>query len=201
MNLKTLYTGTIRHRRFDPKIHEFNYSICLFCLNTLTVSQTLANRKGISIEGFNFFSFRRRDYLPDPTDSLDVTARKIIAIQTGIYPQGKIYVLTQLSNLGYCFNPINFYFVFAEQSEQLAFLLLEVTNTPWGKKHHYVIPLTDKEKQDQLYHVNFTKQLHVSPFMAMDYAYDFKLKLTGDSILVHLENIQAGEKHFDATLL
>jgi DUF1365 family protein len=116
-----------------------------------------------------------------------------------VYPKGKIYLLTHLSCLGYCFNPISLFFVFSENSRQLDYLILEVTNTPWGEQHHYVLESSGTEKNN-VYHYQFKKELHVSPFMAMNYEYQVNLKLTANELIVHMENQVDGKKDFDATL-
>lgn len=104
-----------------------------------------------------------------------------------------------LSSLGYCFNPISLYLVFDEAKQHLEFLIIEVTNTPWGEKHNYVLQAESSSPKDR-YHFRFQKELHVSPFMAMNYDYQFNLKLNHHGLSVHMENHINGRKDFDATL-
>ncbi len=52
-------------------------------------------------------------------------------------------LLTNLRSLGRCFNPVSFYYCFGnsgdDSGERLLAVLAEVTNTPWGERHAYVI--------------------------------------------------------------
>lgn len=195
-----LLTGVVRHRRFTPKKHEFSYDVLMFCFDISDLSHAFKDIKQVSVEQFNWFSFRRKNYLSDFEIPLDDCARQLVAAKFNTYPKGKIYLLTQLSCLGYCFNPISLFFIVDEAHQQLDYLILEVTNTPWGEKHNYVLECTNKPR-DQMYSFQFQKELHVSPFMAMNYEYQVNLKLTKEKITVHMENHRDGKKDFDATLM
>lgn len=194
-----LFTGTLRHRRFTPSPHQFTYRLFMFCLDINTIAHSLQHIKYASFEKFNWFSFRRKNYLSQPDVALDDYARQVVQQKLNLYPQGKIFLLTQLSCLGYCFNPISIYFIFDKANQYLEYLLLEVTNTPWGEKHNYVLQSMEKSK-NSVYHYEFEKELHVSPFMAMNYKYQVTIKLTEQKIIVQMENHKNGNKDFDATL-
>lgn len=195
-----IFTGIVRHRRFMPKKHQFSYKLYMFCFDIGNIPNSFKDIKQVSIERFNWFSFRRKNYLSHPDISLDEYARQLVVAKFHTYPKGKIYLLTHLSCLGYCFNPISLYFIFDETHQQLDYLILEVTNTPWGEKNNYVLKSSDKPK-NKVYHYQFQKELHVSPFMAMNYKYQFNLKLDKQKITVHMENHIDGKKDFDATLM
>ena len=107
-----------------------------------------------------------------------------------------VFLLTGLSYLGYCFNPISVYLCFCE--EKLVAIITEVTNTPWREKKCYV--LEPEEIKKDLYKVSFKKKLHVSPFLKMDYCYNMRLKLSENQIIIHINNTQNNNVHFDATL-
>lgn len=195
-----IFTGMVRHRRFTPKRHQFSYKLFMFCFDINDASNSFKGIKQVSIEKFNWFSFHRKNYLSHPEIPLDDYARQLVAAKFDNYPKGKIYLLTNLSCLGYCLNPISLYFIFDETNQQLDYLIIEVTNTPWGEKHNYVLSSLASPEND-VYRFQFQKELHVSPFMAMNYAYQFNLKLTKQKIIVHMENYIDGKKDFDATLM
>jgi len=194
-----VFTGTVRHRRFRPKSHQFSYKLLMFCFDIGSIKHAFKDIKQVSIERFNWFSFRRKNYLSHARLPLHEYARQLVLAKFNTYPKGKIYLLTHLSCLGYCFNPISLYFIFDETNQQLDYLIIEVTNTPWGEKHNYV--LESPKKSGDVYQYHFQKALHVSPFMAMNYDYQFNLKLTKRDIIVHMENQIDGVKDFDATLM
>lgn len=194
-----IYTGRVRHRRFTPKGHQFSYPLFLFCFDLANISNTFESIKHVSIEKFNWFSFKRKNYLHASDIPLDTGIRQLIFKRFNTLPEGKIYLLTQLSCLGYCFNPISIYFVFDKNEQQLEYLVLEVSNTPWGERHHYILRVSESVRPG-VYHQQFEKTLHVSPFMSMEYRYQFHLKLSQQQIIVHMANYRHDQKDFDATL-
>ena len=171
----------------------------MFCFDLASINNTFKDIKQVSIERFNWFSLRRKNYLNESSIPLEEYARQLVMNQYRTYPKGKIYLLTQLSCFGYCFNPISIYFIFDEANQNLDYLILEVTNTPWGERHNYVLKHSDKPK-NEIYSYQFQKELHVSPFMSMNYTYKLNLKINSQQILVHMENYREGQKDFDATL-
>ncbi len=87
--------------------------------------------------------FRRSDYLGDPAQPLDEAVRSLVASRCGSRPEGPIRVLTHLRTFGHCFNPVSFYYCFEAGGEQVQSVLAEVTSTPWGERHAYVLPQGD----------------------------------------------------------
>ncbi len=75
-------------------------------------------------------------------------------------------------------------------------VLAEVTNTPWGERHAYVL---DTPSAGVLAG-RFTKELHVSPFMGMDHVYEARASQPADTLSVHIASLRGGESTFDATL-
>lgn len=194
-----VFSGKVRHRRFMPKKHQFSYALFMFCFDIGDMSNSLNDIKQVSIEKFNWFSFYRNNYLSAPEIPLDEYARQLIVTKFHTRPTGKIYLLTHLSCIGYCFNPISLYLILDENNQKLDYLIIEVTNTPWGEKHNYVLKSSAKPDHE-VYQYQFQKKLHVSPFMVMDYDYHITLKLNKRKIILHMENHRDGKKEFDATL-
>jgi DUF1365 family protein len=135
--------------------------------------------------------FRREDYLGDPTTDLDHAVRNLVEGQTGRRPLGPVRVLTQLRSFGHCFNPVSFYYCLDERSGQIEALVAEVTNTPWGERHAYVIPAGAGR---------FKKALHVSPFFDMDHTYTCRSTRPGRDLAVRIENTRDGLPLFEAVL-
>ena len=77
-------------------------------------------------------------------------------------------------------------------------MVAEVTNTPWGERHAYV--LSTGEDVGGTLVGGSPKLLHVSPFMAMDHHYAWRLSAPGRVLSVHIESRRAGSLAFDATL-
>jgi DUF1365 family protein len=135
--------------------------------------------------------FRRGDYHGDASVPLAQAVRETVFAQTGSRPEGPIRVLTNLRSFGHCFNPVSFYYCFDAAGEELQAVLAEVTNTPWGERHSYVI-------SDGV--GSFEKAMHVSPFMGMDHTYTCRSALPGRQLSVSIESSRHGETAFEASL-
>ena len=146
----TMYAGTIRHRRFAVRSHEFRHRIA--------------------------FAYLDLDALPE---RFGVEA-----------PIASVKLLTMPRSLGVGFNPVSFYYCF-DEAHALTHLVAEVTNTPWGERHAYVLPGGQGAAD---------KALHVSPFMGMEHAYEVRASVPGETLAVHIESRRAGVLAFDATL-
>jgi DUF1365 family protein len=82
-------------------------------------------------------------------------------------------------------------------------VVAQITNTPWGERHAYVVPLpppTAGAAGPARHAARFPKTFHVSPFMPMDQEYHWSFTTPGASALVHMANVQDGREVFDATL-
>ncbi len=74
-------------------------------------------------------------------------------------------------------------------------MIAEVTSTPWGERHSYVL-----DGRDGALEGRFTKQLHVSPFMPKEQTYRWRLSDPGDALSVQIISEQDGETVFAAGL-
>jgi len=183
-----IYEGHIRHRRFAVRNHQFRYRIAMAYVDLDELPTLLGGRLARSRPGLA--RFRRRDYLGDPGMPLADAVRARVEQDTGRRPEGPIRVLTHLRTFGHCFNPVSFYYCFAPGGERLEAVVAEVTNTPWGERHAYVLPGSG----------DMDKALHVSPFMPMDQRYTCRAPAPGETLSVHIESHQDGRLAFDATL-
>jgi len=152
-----------------------------------------------SIERPNLVSFRRRDYLGDPAIPLDRAVRDLVEERSGRRPLGPVRLLTQLRNLGIGFNPVSFYYCFDERDETVEALVAEVTSTPWGERHCYVLRKRDDGRG--FTHLESPKELHVSPFMGMAQTYRWKVGDPGDRLSLSIANREGDRTVFDAALL
>lgn len=191
MTVSSIYEGTMRHRRFEVKPREFTHRLALAYIDLEELPSLLGGRLVARHPGL--LRFRRRDYL----GPRDVPLGRAIRDAAG-HEAGPIRVLTQLRSFGTCFNPVSFYYCFAPGGEQLQAVVAEVTNTPWGERHRYVVRAAGGES---VVEGGFDKAMHVSPFMGMDQRYVWRLAAPGETMSVHIENRdRAGALAFDATL-
>jgi DUF1365 family protein len=189
-----LYEGTIRHRRFAVRPREFRHGIAMAYLDLDELPALLGGRLVRRRPGL--VRFRRADMLGDPSVPLADAVRAAVADRTGSTPGGPVRVLTHLRSFGHCFNPVSFYYCF-DTAERLQAVVAEVTNTPWGERHQYVVA---RGGDGPVLAGGADKALHVSPFMAMDQRYTWRVPAPGATLSVHIESAEAGVRAFDATL-
>jgi DUF1365 family protein len=187
----------VRHRRFEVREHVLRYRLVLVYLDLDELPWLLGGRLVDSRPGL--VRFRRRDYLGDPRSSLSDAVRDEVQRQSGRRPDGPIRLLTQLRSYGLCFNPVSFYYCFDRSGTRLEHVLAEVTNTPWGERHGYVVS-TPAEVPTATLTGESEKMLHVSPFMGMDHTYHWRVSTPGSRLEVHIESHRNGRRAFDATL-
>ncbi len=184
-----VYVGRVQHSRHKPKPHRFTYRLFQLYLD-LDEVETLFDGSWLwSHERWNIASFRRRYYLGDPKRPLKECVRERVAEALGSPPpNGPIRVLTHLAFLGHCFNPVSFYYLFEEDGETLHSVTAEITNTPWGERHAYVLPASTGTPRDEWLTWTFPKSFHVSPFFPMDHHYAWSFNTPGDQLRVAMEN-------------
>ena len=182
MTASAFYEGTVRHRRIAVREHAFRHRISMAYLDLDDVPALLGRR------------FRRSDHIGDPERPLRDVVREIAGPDA---PPGPVRLLTNLRTLGHCFNPVCFYYLFEEDGETVGAVVAEVTNTPWGDRHAYVLPRADGRR---VLAGDMDKRMHVSPFMGMDQRYVLRATEPGPTLSVHIENREHGDAVFDATL-
>ena len=192
MRASAIYEGTVRHRRFAERSHEFRYRLALAYVDL----EELPSLPLPLTRGGRLVRFERSDYLGDPRVPLDEAVRSLVEERTGERPSGPIRLLTQLRSFGHCFNPVSFYYCFDDAGEHVQSVVAEVTNTPWGERHAYVV----QRKGPGILKGDSEKVLHVSPFMDMDQRYDWRVSDPDGTLSVHIENRRDGKRAFDATL-
>ncbi|MGH8732241.1 MAG: DUF1365 domain-containing protein [Burkholderiales bacterium] len=188
MTHSALYVGTVRHRRFAVRRHELLHRISMAYLDLDELPQLLGGRLVRRSPGL--VRFRRADYLGDPAVPLADSVRELVG------EAARVRLLTNLRTLGHCFNPVSFYYCF-DDGERLRSVVAEVTNTPWGERHAYVL----SARGEQPLRFRFSKAFHVSPFMPMDIQHDWRFSVPGKTLGVHMDDRQSGDKIFDATLV
>ncbi len=195
-----IYTGRLRHRRFAPRAHEFDYRLFMLYVDLAELDTIFAGRWLWSTKRPAPAWLRRADYLGDARVPLDEAVREHVARESGRRPQGPIRMLTHLRYFGYGFNPVTFYYCFDREDRGVETIVAEITNTPWKQRHAYVLTDDRNEGRGPLRRFRLRKQFHVSPFMPMDMGYDWRFSAPRNRLFVHMENYQDGIKLFDATL-
>ncbi len=201
-----VYEGWVRHRRTVTASHSFRHCVFMLYLDLSELDRVFEGRWFWSTRRFAWARFRRSDYMGPADQPLDQSVRDLVERELGQRPTGPIRLLTNLRYGGFGINPVSFYYCYDTTGTQVESVVAEVTNTPWGERHHYVLPWDDRSSGSESHPAariarhESPKVFHVSPFLAMDYQYRWRLGSPGESLSVHIENWRAETKAFDATL-
>ena len=195
-----LCVGWVRHRRLLPKHHAFHYPVFMSWLDLDELDQIMKQSFFWSRERFNLVSFYRSDYLGDASIELAEAVRQRIRQKTGHDFSGRIVLLTNLRYLGFCFNPVSFYFCYPGRAEQPRYILAEINNTPWDERFCYLLDTRNSPQQSRQWSFEFDKRFHVSPFMPMNLRYHWRFSLHPQAVAIHMSLRQNERRCFDATL-
>jgi DUF1365 family protein len=153
-----------------------------------------------SVNRANIANFKRADYLGPESVPLDQAVRDRVESEIGVRPSGPIRMLTHLRYFGHCFNPVSFYYCYDTTDSMVQYIVAEITNTPWRERHAYVLDERRNEGTGRQKQYQFDKAFHVSPFMAMDFHYDWRFAEPGSSLWIHMINTKNKTKYFEAKL-
>lgn len=194
MTHSAVYVGQVFHARHAEHAHAFRYPMSMLYLD-LDELAAMNSSAWLGIEAARPLSFRRKDYLGDPTQPLKQAVAREVHSALGFELTGPIRLLTQVRAFGYSFNPVSFYYCFDADGLTLRAVVAEITNTPWGERHRYVI-----EGGKGGARRCFDKAFHVSPFMPMTQRYDWTFSVPDARLSVAMLNLEAETSVFRADL-
>jgi uncharacterized protein len=200
MSASCVYQGWVRHRRHGPVSHQLKTRLFMLYLDLDELPALFDGYRIASAHARALAEFRRADYLGDPRRPLAAEVRELVAARTGTQPSGPIRLLTNLRYFGHCFNPVSFYYCFDASGARVETIVAEVTNTPWGERHAYVLSPAIARPPASIMCGRFAKEFHVSPFMGMDLTYVWRMTEPGERLIVHIDSEHAETIAFDATL-
>lgn len=200
--------GWVVHRRSRPLQHVFRYPVWMLCVDVdafTGASPLLSARRRLAPLSLRAQDFPRLESAPrrdvgEPSTASDsvgtIRARlNAVLVADGVAPAEQVFLLTQPRSWGWRFNPVSFYFCY--RGGRLANVVAEITNTPWGEVHRYVLAVRDGAESATFC---FPKQFHVSPFMPMDVDYHWRVRLDGDTIEIAMRLLRDGRELFFAGL-
>ncbi|MYN45880.1 DUF1365 family protein [Pseudoduganella sp. FT93W] len=180
-----LLQGQVMHARLRPALNRFVYPVFYVRLNLSRLEQ--AGTRWFGIDCWRPLSVRTRDYGPRDGSSLEHWMRQLLASH-GIQADGDIWLQTFPRVFGYVFNPVSFWHCHDAQG-QLRAVLAEVNST-FGETHRYLLALGGADGQHRS--VQAVKQLHVSPFCAVEGHYRFRFRLAAHA---HSTSIDYYDQH------
>ena len=169
-----LLFGKVIHERRRAATHRFVYPV--FFLQLPLSGLARAGSPLFSLERWNLFSFRRRDYGPRDGSDLEPWARVILAREGITSADGEIVLQTFPRVLGYVFNPVSFWLCH-DRNGRLRAVLAEVNNT-FGERHNYLIAHADQRPILPGEELTARKVFHVSPFFPVTGRYRFRFAFT-----------------------
>jgi len=177
-----IYTGTVIHKRFKPKIHSFNYKVFSLLIDLSELDLLDKNLKLFSYNKFNVISFYNKDHGQRNGSSLKNWVIDNLE-KNHINTNGiQIKLLCYPRIFGYVFNPLSVFYVY-DKNKDLISILYEVKNT-FGEQHTYVF--RSEKGQNLIQHI-CKKKFHVSPFIEMNCVYFFRLLKPGNKISVIID--------------
>lgn len=190
------FEGIVRHRRFVPTQHEFEYPIHMFLLKADEIPDLTQRFWQLGKQWYRWARFKREDYI-GTTGEITASVKSKMAELAGqpiTQFEGDVFCLVHLRYFGFYFSPLNVYYL--KQDGEFTYQLAEVSNTPWHERHYYLLDLNQLEPH--------AKEFHVSPFNPMEQNYHWRIQApSGERCSVHIavhDRKQPEQKVFDATL-
>ena len=178
------YEGTIYHKRFHPKVHEFKYNFYLLDID-LNYFENLKNSL-FSINKLNFLSFKTKDHFGKSDDFLQNVDELLEKFSIKKTKNMRFFTLPRVLN--FVFNPISALVVF-DDNNQATHLLAEVHNYNNGR---VVYPIL-LEKKGNSYTGKVKKDMYVSPFFKTDGVYEFQLKYDENKLFLKIDLCEDNE--------
>jgi uncharacterized protein len=172
-HISALYAGAVTHRRLRPAPHRLRYRAFSLLLDLDELPALAQRLRLFSLNRFNRFSLYERDYGLGVQRGLRGYVESQL-LRAGLPAGGAIHLLTMPRILGYAFNPLSVYFCHAADGALKA-ILYEVNNT-FGERHRYLIAVDATARRGRRIVQRCAKQFHVSPFLAPDMNYLFRLE-------------------------
>jgi DUF1365 family protein len=177
-----IYTGSVIHKRFKPKIHSFSYKVFSLLIDLSEIDLLNNNLKLFSYNKFNIISFFNKDHGPRDGSSLINWVKDNLKKNNLKYNDIQIKLLCYPRLFGYVFNPLSVFYIYDKNSNLIS-IMYEVKNT-FGEQHVYIFKT--EEEQNLIQHV-CKKKFHVSPFIEMNSIYFFRILKPGNKISIIID--------------
>lgn len=176
-----LYVGAVMHQRMKPFGHRFQYRVFSLLVDLDRLGEAGRISALFSVNRNNLVSFHESDHVEgDQPAGLRCYADGLLA-DAGLEERpDRILLCCYPRILGRVFNPIAVYYAYDREGRLVA-LIYEVRST-FGDRHSYVCRVAPGELSNAGVRQACDKRLHVSPFIAMDMRYHFRMQPPGETI-------------------
>lgn len=185
-----LFRARVMHRRLWPVRYRFDYRVFHLLLDIDRVGEQVRGLRLLSHNRFNLTSFHDTDHGPRDGSPLRAWIDGVLAREAGIaLDGGRVRVLCMPRVLGFGFNPISVWYC-EHRDGSLRAVLCEVHST-FGEAHGYLIHEHGRPMSWPV-RARKPKQLHVSPLMAMQGEYRFRIGAPDEDASVAITETQRG---------
>ncbi len=172
-------TGVVRHHRWRPHDHAFEYPTYFLLLPMRTLRS--AAQPALRRNAFGLLSFHDRDHGDGRADAL-AWLDELLAAE-GLAADGEVWLQTYPRILGYVFKPVSFWYCHRADGS-LAAVVAEVNNT-FGERHCYLLSGPDLAWGREM---RAHKVFHVSPFCDVQGSYRFRFMRTADRVVARVDH-------------
>ena len=166
-----IFTATVMHKRFFPKVNQFNYGIYYLAL-PLKRLYALNAKSHIAINKRGIVSFYEKDHGSRGKQDLQSWIDNILSKHTLSDIIDNVVLVSMPRIFGYTFNPVSFWLCL-DKTNQLRAVLCEVNNT-FGETHCYFCMKDDGSPIRKEHELTTQKLFHVSPFLERKGHYQFR---------------------------
>lgn len=189
-----IYEGIVTHMRWKPMRHRLQFGLFSMLLDLDELDWLSRKIPFFSRNRPNLVSFYDRDHGPRdgsglrPWITTEMQRAGIAETPSGI----RLLVIPRI--LGYQFNPLTVWFL-DDASGRLRWVLYEIHNT-FGDAHSHLVEVGD----DAEHRHGFEKEMHVSPFFAVEGDYHVRIGTPADRFSMVIEYRTDGERAMTASL-
>jgi DUF1365 family protein len=182
-----LYVGRLTHSRREPARNTFTYPVSYWLVDLDELPELERRLRLVSVNRRNVVEFRDRDHF----DGDGTPLKQAVLDLAGDPSIERVLMLTQPRVLGYVFNPVTFSWCLRADGS-VACVVAELSNT-FGERLPEVLRGPGPDYRHD-------KRLHVSPFMGLDQAYDYRLSEPGDDVWARIHVHENGGRPLTAVL-
>ena len=185
-----IYKCSVMHHRLVPKKNKFNYDVFMFYIDLDELDMLSKKNWLFGWNRFNLFSFYNKDHSNTSESILDKVSVVKLKVIEFIKSKGinttphRVTLLSNLTTMGYLFNPVSFYYLFDKEDKPFC-SIAEVSNT-FGEMKLYLID--SSHLVGDTFSTMVPKNFYVSPFSKANTWFHFILKVPNEKILQRVDD-------------
>jgi uncharacterized protein len=185
-----IYECEVVHQRLLPQKHGFTYRIFFLDLFLDELPWLHSELLGFAHNHFSLYSFYDRDHLPLGAATLRANLAEWLAHHGHTLEEtDRVRFITLPRVMGYIFNPASFYFIY-DSAGRVKHCMVQVTNTFLEIKAWYV----PSAEGNDTFHIRVPKEFYVSPFSALDAEFEFRIRVPGEQLEIHIDTLHQGQR-------